>query len=368
MKRAIPAPSLAPWRRLAAVATLGLAGCAAAPLKPFSTDTPPLVLVPASAAGVTDQRGRFREIFCSVLARDAETVPDQQPCDEALTRIGREPPPSGRPVDSGPLRLRALFVPGLGFDCVGPWLHLQGEGQGWLRHRGVEFDILSVDSLSGSGRNARQVRDAVMRMPARGGTPDLVLIGYSKGTPDILEAVAAYPEMRSRLAAVVSVAGAVGGSPLADDSADGAADLMRYFPGATCGPGDGGAVVSLRTGPRQAWLDANPLPPGLRTYTVATFPQPDAISWILKPSWNRLAQIDPRNDGQLIFYDQIVPGSTLLGYLNADHWAVAVPIARAHPTIAALFVTRNSYPREAMIEAVLRAVAEDLAHAPAPRP
>jgi hypothetical protein len=368
MERAIPAPSPARWRRLAAVAALGLAGCAAAPLKPFSTDTAPLILVTASVAGVTDQRGRFREIYCAVLSRDAVTVPDQRPCDEALTRVGREPPPSGQPVSSGPVPLRALLVPGVGFDCVGPWLHIQGEGQAWLRRRGIALDLMQVDSLSSSERNARHVRDAVMAMSTPSGAPDLVLIGYSKGTPDIMEAVVAFPEIRPRLAAVVSVAGAVGGSPLADDSADGAADLMRYFPGAKCGPGDGGAVVSLRTGPRQAWLAANPLPTELRTYTVATLPQPDAISLILKPFWNRLAQIDPRNDGQLIFYDQVVPGSTLLGYLNADHWAVAVPIARAHPTIAALFVTRNAYPREAMIEAVLRAVAEDLPRATGSRP
>ena len=43
--------------------------------------------------------------------------------------------------------------------------------------------------------------------------------------------------------------------------------------------------------------------------------------------------IDGRNDSQVIFYDQLIPGSTLLGYLNADHWAVAVPIARAHDTV-----------------------------------
>jgi hypothetical protein len=63
----------------------------------------------------------------------------------------------------------------------------------------------------------------------------------------------------------------------------------------------------------------------------------------------------------MIFYDQVIPGSTLLGYLNADHWAIVLPIARAHDTIASLFVTQNAYPREAMLEALLRFVEEDLA-------
>ena len=65
----------------------------------------------------------------------------------------------------------------------------------------------------------------------------------------------------------------------------------------------------------------------------------------------------------MIFYDQVVPGSILLGYLNADHWAVAVPINRTHATIASMFVTQNAYPREALLEALLRFVEEDLAAA-----
>jgi len=70
--------------------------------------------------------------------------------------------------------------------------------------------------------------------------------------------------------------------------------------------------------------------------------------------------IDGRNDSQVIFYDQVVPRSTLVGYLNADHWAIVVPIARTHETIGSMFVTQNAYPREALLEAVLRFVEEDL--------
>jgi DHA2 family multidrug resistance protein-like MFS transporter len=40
---------------------------------------------------------------------------------------------------------------------------------------------------------------------------------------------------------------------------------------------------------------------------------------------------------------------------------VVVPIARKHSTIGSLFATQNAYPREALTEAVLRFVEEDLA-------
>ena len=75
----------------------------------------------------------------------------------------------------------------------------------------------------------RQIRDAIMAMQAETGAPRLVLVGYSKGAPDILEAVVKYPEIRNRVAAVVSAAGAIGGSPLANDSEQDQAELLRLF-------------------------------------------------------------------------------------------------------------------------------------------
>jgi hypothetical protein len=181
---------------------------------------------------------------------------------------------------------------------------------------------------------------------------------HSHGVP---LAVAEYPEIRDRVAAVVSAAGAVGGSALANDAEQYQADLLRHFPGATCASGDGGAVESLRPGIRRAWLASHPLPRDLRYYSLVTFPQPERISSILSSSYDKLARIDPRNDSQMIFYDQVIPGSTLVGYVNADHWALAVPIARSHPMVGSVAVTQNAYPREALVEALLRFIEEDLA-------
>ncbi len=354
------------WRSIRVVLTAmtcTLVVACAAKLVPYSTDTPPLILVPASEAGVVDRRGRFREIYCAVLEARGAGVPDYRPCDDALTRVGEEPPGTGKPVELGQSRqhLIAAVVHGVGYDCFEPWLDAQNTVVTHLRQFGFDAALIQVDALSSSARNARQIRDAIMAMPAPEGAPRVVLIGYSKGAPDILEALAAYPEIRSRVAAMVSAAGAIGGSPLANDAEQYQADLLRYVPGANCTSGDGGAVQSLRPATRKVWLAQHPLPAGLRYYSVVTFPQPDRISSILKSSYNKLSRVDSRNDSQVIFYDQIVPGSTLLAYANADHWALAVPIARTHPAIGALFVTQNAYPREALAEAIVRFVEEDLA-------
>ena len=340
---------------------LVLAACASKPLVPYTTDTPPLVLAPAAQAGIGDKRARFRENYCAVLEARRE-LPDHRSCDEALTRVGDEPAGTARPVDLGPSnrRLVAAMVPGLGFECFEKWLEPPGSAAAHVRQFGYDQVVIKVDALSGTETNARQIRDALLAMPAEPGPPRLVLLGYSKGAPDILEALVTYPEIRSRVAAVVSLAGAIGGSPLANDAKQSQADMLRHFPGSTCESGDAGAVESLRPATRRAWLATHPLPKDIRYYSLVTFPRPERISSVLKSSYRKLARIDPRNDSQVIFYDQVIPGSDLIAYVNADHWALVVPVGRSHTTIGSMFVTENAYPREALLEAVLRFVEEDL--------
>ena len=55
--------------------------------------------------------------------------------------------------------------------------------------------------------------------------------------------------------------------------------------------------------------------------------------------------MDARNDSQVLFYDQVIQGSALVGSLNADQRAMTVPIARSHATLGASLVNHNDFPR-----------------------
>jgi hypothetical protein len=345
---------------MATAASLG--GCATTPLSPYTPETTPLILAPASYAGVQDKRGRFREIFCKILEQRGPALPDHRPCEEALALVGAEPDGTGADVFLGKSArsLVAMVVPGVGWDCFANWLAPRDTIAKHLRPLGYDRTVVKVDSLSGSASNARQIRDAILRMQPPDSGPRLVLIGYSKGAPDILEAVVSYPEIRPYVAAVVSAAGAVGGSPLGNQLDPSLLALLGHWPGAECAPGDGGALASLRPATRHAWLAQNTLPEDVPYYSLVTFPAPERISVILKLTYNKLSRIDARNDGQLLFYDQVIPGSALLGYVNADHWSLAVPIGRSHPFLRETFVNHNDFPREALLEAILRLVEEDL--------
>ena len=345
-------------RPLALVLALSpvLLSCASAP--------PQAISDPVLPDGIVDRRGRFREVFCSIIDERGDTLNDFRPCDEALRRVGVEPEGSGAPVElnTSRRRLRAIFVPGMGWQCLAKWLRFH-EPIEHLQRFGYHMTVLEMDGLSGTSTNARQIRDAMMARSDVQPENPVVLIAYSKGTADVLEAIVTYPELPPRISAVVSIAGAVGGSPVADEMQQSKLELLQKWPGATCDDGDGLGIQSLHTEVRRAWLDEHRLPQDLPFYSVITYPQEGRISLALHHTRKILNKVDRRNDGMLLIRDQYVPDSTLLAFVNADHWAVSVPVARSHPALASTFVTHNHYPREALFEAILRCVEEDLANA-----
>jgi hypothetical protein len=335
-----------------------VAGCASEPLLKDNSETPPLALVPVGEAGIVDGRGRFREIFCALNDDHGAALPDHRPCDEALHRLPGEPPASGQPVNLGPSRtgLRLVIVPGLAAECFGERALPLRYAARHVEQLGYEVSWIDVDGLSSSERNAAEISAAILAMQDT--DRPIVLLGYSKGMSDALEALAD-PKTSARIAAVVSVAGAVNGSPLADKASPIMLDTLAYVPGLTCDSGDRGALGSLLRSTRTEWLATHRLPATIRYYSVVSYAAREQVSGLLHSQYDDLAMIDPRNDGQLLFYDEIVPASTLLGYVNADHWAIAMPIGR-DSALAAEFVDRNAFPREILLEAILKAIEEDL--------
>ena len=61
--------------------------------------------------------------------------------------------------------------------------------------------------------------------------------------------------------------------------------------------------------------------------------------------YDLLKAIDPRNDGLLLFSDQVIPGSILLGYVNADHWEVVLPLEDNNSMISKIDLKAKQFPK-----------------------
>jgi len=346
---------------LLALAVAGLAGCRSATPVTWGSAPPPKV-----RADVVDARGRFREIVCrlrQVRLREGP-LPDDRPCDDALVRFPDEPVGTRAPVatERSRSRRRILVVPGIFGECISPWITPYGDARPHLEELGYRPDVIPVSGTAGSGKNAGSVRDFVLGLTDLAPGEKVVLVGYSKGAVDILEALVAFPELTRRVAAVVSLAGPITGSPIADDVPRWRRTLIESLLGPFCGGGRGG-ITSLTREERRTFMTRARLPASIRYFSVIGMVDEPEVSRALASYYRDLARVDPHNDGQVVPEDAVIPGGVLLGYVRADHWALALPFSRAGGPLgwlARLLADRNAYPRELLLEAIVRAVEERL--------
>ena len=341
---------------VAAVVAIWTVGCTP-PLTKYRTDIPALQLSVVGQPSASDGRARFREIYCGVLASAPDLVGTS--CDVALVRLSDEPPAKS---DSAPLpqpdpRLHILLVGGAFGECFQDTAPPVAAAIAKLSGLGYRIRMVAVDGRSSSTHNASQIASAVRDERLDPGDK-LVLVGYSKGTPDILEFLVGSPDLALRVDAVVSIAGAVNGSPLGDAYA-GLYAMVSGIDFKICKAGDGGVVDSLRVKVRMSWLAEHSLPRSVRYFSLGSFTVPDQTARLMYLTKRDLGRAEALNDGQTIFYDQVIPGSVLLGYANGDHWAVVLPLQEKWP-----YWGGNSgethYPRDLLFEAVVLYVGEAL--------
>ncbi len=213
-----------------------------------------------------------------------------------------------------------------------------------------------------SATNGALVARAIRGEAARPGVQRIVLIGYSKGTADAMEALAelqAAGGVPAAVTALVSVTGAVMGTPVADRFErlyEVASPLVQPF---DCSPSDGHDLASVTRRVRGAWLAANPLPVGLRYYSITAYAAREEIAPLLRPVYDQLSAFDARNDGQLLASDAILPRSVLLAEARADHWDVALPRDRHPSAFMRSLTSGRAYPREALFRAAVQWVVGD---------
>jgi hypothetical protein len=333
------------------VAMALLAGCASNPAETRFDIVTPTTLVVTRDAGVRDLRGAYRSAVCGRL-------PAGTACDDALQRLAGEPATaSAPPIADLAQRYRIAFVPGIFSECFERFARPFADVESDLVASGFTVDYLSVPGRGSSAQNAIRLDEHFRGLG--GDARPVILFAYSKGLVDVLEFMVRYPDAARRIAAVVAVAGAANGSPLAEQLGGVYRNWGASFPLPGCAEGTGDEVDDLRPDVRMAWWQKHGDEVTTPIFALVAAPSPDRVSPATRATYRQLAKADPRNDGKLLWHDQVPPRSYLLGYANADHWAIAVPVAKELPQVSFLF--RDNAPRTAFVEGAIEVVARTLA-------
>lgn len=343
------------WTRafhaFAAIGLVILGGCASKPRTAEVERMPPTVMVTLERAGVRDLRGDFRAALCPKLG--PKLAADGPACDRVLLQFPGETR-AALPAASHRLaqRYRIVFVPGLFAECLDGLVRPFAEVIADLRKQGFDVRYLQVRGRGSVAENAAQLSTAFAELP-RDSRPAIVF-AYSKGLADTLDMLVHDPKAARQVAAVVAVAGAVNGSPLAEDMENVYRAIGARLPMSGCPTGTGAEIRDLRREARLAWWQRYGNAIDVPLFSMVAVPRAEQVSPALSAAHAKLSDIDPRNDGQLLWYDAVVPGGNLLGYINADHWSVAMDFGSRLPAVAGLF--RSDVPRTALVEAAIEVV------------
>lgn len=295
----------------------------------------------------------FADLFCSVLKQENPDGGEWDDCGTYLDGGGKTDVKLG-PVST---RYRMLIVPGIMSSCVADTPAYQ-EGQKALKERfNVDVNLLQVPNDS-SEDNAKLIAE-YLKAQSKSDPRKFIVLGYSKGAPDVQVALAKEAGTAQDVAAFISVAGAVGGSPIADLLPDIADKWIRQYNMKGCQGDLASGFKSLRRSVRQAFLASYPHPP-VPSYSIVTKSDATNTSKALMQTWNLLKSFANIQDGQLLRDDAMVPDSKFLGIARADHFAVALPFDKSSDSAVRAGMDKTRYPRAALLEAIYRFISADL--------
>jgi hypothetical protein len=283
----------------------------------------------------------FGDYFCSVLEQNNPDGEQLGACDAWIQTPGKK----DRKLGELSKQYRVLIVPGIMNTCVSDRPAFEKGRQVLEEKYGLSVELLSVPNNS-SESNANLIARHISEKSADD-QRKFIVVGYSKGTPDLQTALATDPALKNRVAAFISVAGASGGSPIADSLP---AQLDAYMNKVEQGKCEGDLAEgfkSLKKETRQRFLASNPHSP-VPTYSLATLIPEGKVPKSAAQTYQMLSAWDKQNDSQLLKMDQILPESTYLGVMWSDHLNVALAMG-------------GQFPRAALLEALIRFVEDDLA-------
>lgn len=254
--------------------------------------------------------------------------------------------------------------------------------------RSTEANVADLENVIERGIGVSPI-DSSFITEAHNPTPpgDVILMGYSKGSPDILTLLAKRPDLAPRIKGVISWAGAVGGSYLADDIYGRIKDLPA-FDSVQAMAGDigkmmlrlapviqinnvnrrldeydiKGAMRSLTTTARREFLEEEG--PKISELGVPMFNFTGSTHLMEVPYYQRqgtlqLLKYDKNNDMQLTQAQAKLPfeGAPLLAMFHGNHWDLSYDTFPWYTTLGSTKL-KQPFAREPAMSAILLFMAE----------
>jgi len=305
---------------------------------------------------------RYQQSFCSVLA---ERIFDGDNWKQCKTYVDMASSLQPKPLNDDNLKgWTLLLVGGFGAQCFYPTVVAFKDAAEHLKqYHDVGYYPIQVDGFGSSEDNAKKIADTVDGLREE----RFIAVTHSKGAADFMVALTKYPAQLGRVKALVTIAGAVGGSWLVDDLIGLNQSVVRKLLLGKCEAPkalvDNG-LDSMRRDRRQEFLAS--VPHNWRAYSISAVSTKDNISDVLEPLWKRVLPYAKEQDSHIVEREALVPGGEYLGRALGDHWAVAMPFTPNDEIKgkARDFVDRhiqwNRFPRAALVEAAVRIVADDI--------
>ena len=296
----------------------GSGGCTLAKRVDYSVG--PMAVAPIGSHA-TDGRVAFAETFCAVLPHTDGAWGD---CGQYLETPVPQPPP----VASNIASLKVMIVGGAFSECFEkPGIHIFGPSIKHLEGHGVAFGPpVNICGTATPEDNAQRIADYLKANPG-----DYLAIGHSKGAVDLMTAIQNHEAAQKQIKALVSVAGAIGGTRLADLGTTlgviGFGNALRRAGIGGCRIEDKGGIGSLKRSVRYEAMRKWKPPATLRTYSLVAVSPLEHTSTPLHTMWKTNAIYSIDQDSHIIAEEAVIPDSEYLGIVRADHWAVALPMS-----------------------------------------